>query len=308
MVVVALLAAAAMYLSRQREELARLGDLSIGLLIATGVLQVGAQVFLNASFLLPLRHCVTPLGFWELHLVRTGGFFVGSLVPVAGGLAVRLAYLRTRGLTYADFTWATLLSNVLALHAAAVLAVVAAAVLWMRVGPLPWGVLAVCGGVLGVSVAMVAAFEFLPRWSRHPRLARWRWLADMKGLAASRPLVIRVFGWSLLRHVANFITFGLLYHALSGAPALAPGHPAERPDVFLAGGLVYALTSPIRMINVTPGNLGVVEWFVALVGRMVQFDVATGLIVSLAFRGVALVAQGVTAALGGVWMASRGRA
>ena len=66
---------------------------------------------------------MTRLGFWELYLVRTGGFLVGSLVPVAGGLAVRLAYLRTRGLTYLDFTWATLLSNVLALGAAAVLAV-----------------------------------------------------------------------------------------------------------------------------------------------------------------------------------------
>jgi uncharacterized membrane protein YbhN (UPF0104 family) len=305
-VVVALLAGAAVYLSGEREELSRLGDLSIGLLLATGLLQVASQLFLNASFLLPLKPCVTRLGFWELHLVRTGGLFVGSLVPVAGGLAVRLAYLRTRGLTYLDFTWATLLSNVLALHAAAVLAVVAAGVLWVTMGTLPWTVIAVSGGVLGISLAMAAAFEYLPRWSRHPRLTRWRWLSDMKGLTSSRSLVAQVFGWSLLRHVANFVTFGLLYRTLSQSSAL--GAPGDGPEAFLAGGLVYALTSPIRMVNVTPGNLGLLEWVVALVGSMVQFDVATGLIVSLAFRGIALVAQGLVAAFGAAWMTLRSRA
>jgi hypothetical protein len=61
------------------------------------------------------------------------------------------------------------------------------------------------------------------------------------------------------------------------------------------------------MVNVTPGNLGVTEWFVALVGRMVAFDVATGLLVSLAFRGVALVAQGLGAVFGLAWVTTRSK-
>ena len=116
--VVALLTAIAVHLARSHEELASIRRLSLQVLTVTGVLQLLSQLFLNESLLLPLQRHVARLGFWELYLVRTGGFFAGSLVPVAGGLAVRLAYLRNRGLTYLDFTWATLFSNVLALAAA----------------------------------------------------------------------------------------------------------------------------------------------------------------------------------------------
>jgi hypothetical protein len=119
----------------------------------------------------------------------------------------------------------------------------------------------------------------------------------MSSLKGSHRLAMWVFGYSLLRHAFNFVTFALLYQALSRAPG-----------AFLAGGLVYALTSPVRMVNITPGNLGVTEWFVALVGSMVAFDVATGLIVSLAFRGVALVAQTLGAAFGSAWIARTSKA
>lgn len=285
----------AVHVSRSRDELANLQRLSIDVLIGTCALQFLSQVFLNASMLLPLQTRVGGLGFWQLYLVRTGGLFVGSLVPVAGGLAVRLAYLRKRGLTYADFTWATLFSNVLALVAAAAVAVVATVALWMMAGRPPAAVLGVSGGVLALSAAVLAVFELLPRMTRHPTLQKWRWLAGMSGLAASGRMATSVFGLSVMRHVLNFATFGLLYRSLSGAAG-----------DFLTGGLVYALTSPIRMVNITPGNLGVVEWFVALVGKMLEFDVTTGLIVALAFRGVSLVAQVLGALGGSAWLALGG--
>ena len=286
----------AIHVSRTYAELATVQRLSIQVLIGTCVLQFVSQMFLNGSLLLPLQTCVKGLGFWELYLVRTGGLFVGSLVPVAGGLAVRLAYLRNRGLTYLDFTWATLFSNVLALGAAAVLAVGAVGLLWMLAGPLPAPVLGVSAGVLAISVAALAAFEFLPRLTRHPKLQKWRWLSGMSGLQTSRRLAMRVFGLSLARHVLNFVTFGQLYQSLSRVPA-----------DFLPGGLVYALTSPIRMVNITPGNLGVTEWLVALVGKVLAFDVTTGLIVAFAFRGVALIAQVLGALFGSAWIVRGGR-
>jgi hypothetical protein len=291
-VVLALLAAIAIHLSRSHEELASVRRLSIEVLGLTCLLQLASQIFLNESLLLPLQRHVTRLGFWELYLVRTGGFFVGSVVPVAGGLAVRLAYLRSRGLTYLDFTWATLFSNTLALAAAAVLSLAAAGVLWLTRGTLPPAVVAVTIAVLAGSIAVMAAFEYLPRLTQQQAFRRWRWLAGMSGLKGSRPLVARVFTVSLLRHALNFVTFGLLYRSITGVPS-----------DFLAGGLVYALTSPVRMVNVTPANLGVTEWFVAIVGRMVSFDLTVGLIVSLAFRGVAFVAQMAGALFGSAWLA-----
>jgi hypothetical protein len=57
------------------------------------------------------------------------------------------------------------------------------------------------------------------------------------------------------------------------------------------------------MINVTPGNLGVTEWVVALVGKALAYDLATGLIVALAFRGIALVAQALGMLFGSAWVA-----
>ena len=92
-----LLVAIAIHLSGTHEELRLVQRLSIGGARGVSLLQFVSQLCLNASLLLPLQTCVTRLGFWELYLVRAGGFLAGSLVPVAGGLAVRLAYLRNRG-------------------------------------------------------------------------------------------------------------------------------------------------------------------------------------------------------------------
>jgi hypothetical protein len=292
--VVALVVGMAVLVSKTDEELSYVRRLSVQVLVVTCLLQFASQLFLNGSLLLPLQTCVKNLGFWELYLVRTGGFLAASLVPVAGGLAVRLAYLRGRGLTYHDFTWATLLSNVLALGAAATLAVLATGVLWMIAGRPPAAIFGVSAAVLGISVAALAAFELLPRLTRHPRLQKWRWLSGMRSLRSSRRVAVWVFALSLVRHGLSFVTFGLLSQSLSRAPG-----------DFLTGGLVYALTSPVRMVNLTPGNLGVTEWVVALVGKVLAFDLATGLIVALAFRGVALIGQGLGMLFGSAWLSLR---
>src|SRR5687768_13897861 len=107
------MAAMAVHVSSSYEEAAYVRRLSASILIGTLAGQFFSQLLFNEAMLLPLRPYVKHLGYWEFFMVRTGGLFVGSIVPVAGNIAVRLAYLRRHGLTYADFTWATLLSNVL---------------------------------------------------------------------------------------------------------------------------------------------------------------------------------------------------
>ncbi len=296
-VVAALLLAMALYAANAQEELASIRRLSAGVLVVSTLLQFASQITLNGSMLLPLQACIQTLGFWELYLVRLGGSFFGSLVPLAGGIGVRLAYLRGHGLTYVDFTWATLFSNVMALAAAGVLAAGATAILWALAGPPPALVVAMSAGVLAVSVAALAALEFLPRLARYPAFARWSWLADVRSMRATPRMTAWVFVLSLLRHACNFATFGLLYQALT-----------RGPGDLLTGGLVYALTSPIRMVNVTPANLGVNEWFVALVGKILAFDLVTGLIVALAFRGIGILSQGLGAVVGSAWLTQGSRA
>jgi hypothetical protein len=90
--------------------------------------------------------------------------------------------------------------------------------------------------------------------------------------------------------------------------ALALGNKnfqSEQANDFLTGGVVYALTSPIRIVNFTPGNLGITEWVVALVGKVLAFDVTTGLIAALSFRGGGLVGQGLGMLVGSAWLALR---
>lgn len=291
-VVVALLAAMAAHVATSYEDVAYFRRLSAPLLAVTLVFQFLSQLLFNEAMRLPLQTHMKELGFWEFFLVRAGGVVVGSLVPVAGGIAVRLAYLKRRGLTYWDFTWATLLSNVLALAAAAALAVLATGVLWIVAGAPPALVLGLSAGVLALSVAVFMVFQRLPRLAGRAWLERWPWLSGVSRYRASRRTIATVFALSLLRHGFNFMTFGLLYQSLS-----------RMPRDFLTGGLVYALTSPLRMINITPGNLGVIEWVVAIVGQLLAFDLATGLIVALLFRGIAMVAQGLGVLWGWAWLA-----
>lgn len=293
---IVLLAAVAIYVWTRPEEVAYLRRLSIPVLLLTLLSQFLVQLLLNDALLSPLQAYMAQLGFWEFFIVRTGGVLAGSLVPVAGGLAVRLTYLRRRGLTYLDFTWATILSNVLALVASAALAVLATGILWMVAGRPPALILWLSLGVLALSVAAQAVFQSLPRLSRHAVLTRWPWVAGIRDRKADRKTTMRVFVASLARHGLNFVTFGLLYASVSGLPR-----------DFMTGGLVYTLTSPLRIVNITPGNLGINEWVIAIVGHGVAFDVTTGLMVALVFRGVAFVAQTLGVLVAWAWLASHSR-
>jgi uncharacterized membrane protein YbhN (UPF0104 family) len=114
----------------------------------------------------------------------------------------------------------------------------------------------------------------------------------MRDFAADRRTMTRVLALSLFRHALNFATLGLLYQSLT-----------QRPGDFLTGGLVYALSSPVRMVNLTPGNLGINEWVVAIVGKALAFDVATGLIVALVYRAVTVLSQGMGVVMGWIWLA-----
>ena len=290
---IVLLAAIAIHLAQQFEDVRQLSRLSPGVVIGSLVLLFGSQLALNESMLLPLRVHLPAIGFWELFLVRTGGLVVGSAVPVAGGLAVRLAYLKRQGLSYARFTHATVLSNALAVVAAALLAVPATAALWAIAGPPPTAALGLTVVMLVLAGAALALIQALPHLARYPRLSRW--LHAVEDLSASRHVVIRTLLVSVVRHAANFVAFGWLYSALSGVPGS-----------FVAGGLVYAFTTPVRMVSLTPGNVGVNEWATALAGRALAFDVTTGLLVGGVFRAASLVAQGAGVLVG--WALADSRA
>jgi hypothetical protein len=293
-VAIALLAAVAAHLLSQRDELEYLQRLSAAVVLTTLLCQFVSQMLWNEAMRVPLRAYMA-LGFWELLLVRSGGFLVGTVVPVAGNVGVRMAYLKRRGLGYADFTWATVVSNVVALFAASVLGTIALGLVWIVAGAPPASVVGLTAAVVTAGVAGLVSLRAVPRLAAHPRVERWSWLAAL----ARHRTDLRTVGWILAlsagRHACAFAAFGLLYQSL-----------ARTRGGFLTGGLVYAITSPIRIVSVTPGNLGITEWAVAAVGKLLSFDLTTGLIVALVFRGLSLAAQVLGVLLAGAWVGVRG--
>ena len=243
--------------------------------------------------LLPLRTYMK-LGYWELFVVRAGGVLASYGVPVAGNIGVRLAYLRRRGLDYSQFAWATITSNVLGLAGAGALGLIALGMLWMRAGSVPVPVVALSAAVSMLALGGLAALGFLPRLAGHTRFQRWPWVSRMSGHEINRRTIVSVVVFSFGRHGFNFLSFGLLYQAL-----------LQAPGQFLNGGLVYAITTPIRIVSITPGNLGINEWVTAAVGMMLSFDVTTGLIVALVFRALSFAAQALGGLFAAAWLALR---
>jgi hypothetical protein len=290
--VIAMLATMGVHLFMSPEEVSQLRRLSVSVLLVALLLQFLSQLVWNGAMLLPLQQHLRGLGFWELFMVRTGGFVVGFMVPIAGSLAVRLTYLRRRGLAYSHFTWATLLSNALSLLTVAVLTVAAVGALWMLAGAPAPEVLGLAAGVLAAGIAGPVLLQWLPSLAEHRMFHRWPWLSGISGFRAGRYVLVSVFALALARHCCNFLTFGLLYQSLS----------PESSEI-LTGGLVYALTSPVRMLHITPGNIGVNEWIVALVGKTLSYDLTTGLLMALLFRGMNFAAQGLGVLASGAWLA-----
>jgi uncharacterized membrane protein YbhN (UPF0104 family) len=288
-----LLAGVGIHLFREREALAELPRLPWWLLLATLAFQLAAQLFWNAAMLLPLRTHMDRIGFWELFMVRSGGSVAGLVFPIAN-LAVRLAYLKRRGLGYAEFVWATALANVLALFAGGVVAVAALALLWSRAGSPPRSIVALTAAVLALGLAGLFALRVAPQFAG--RAMRWAWVGSIARLKSGNQSIGPSLLLLFLRHLCNLVTFGLLFQSLST--------PSTE---FVVGGLIYAITSPVRTVTLTPGNLGVSEWAVAAVGSALAVDVTHGLVVALVFRLVSAAAQGAGVLLGGAWLASGGR-
>ncbi len=282
---------------RNPEEVAQFRRLSPLVLFGAVVSQTLVQLFMNWALLIPLRRHLRHLGFWEFLLVRSGGLVASSVVPVAGGMAVRLAYLRRRGLTYSDFLWATIVANVFALVAAALLALAASALMWWLIGRPPLLVFGLAAVIAIGAAAAVFLTGAIPRLAARGLLGQRAWVEALSAHSLDHSTALGVVGSSLLRHLMNFVTFGLLYGAIT-----------RSPQSVLTGGLVYALTSPVRMVNITPGNVGVNEWVVAVVGGALAFDVTVGLIVAIVFRGVSMVAQGLAGLVAWVWVEVAGDA
>lgn len=270
------------YLVRHRAEVvASLSNLTWGVfLLLCGLEVVNSLLSGYRLYLVAREHGerVDLAGAVRLFLV---GRFLNTFLPQSGNLYRGLRFKSRFGVGYAryvgvlaGFTWLSVVTTV-------ALALVVLAL----PGPAPPGadpreaVAWLLGLLLGVPVAAVAATRIATRHRRLGPLAeRARGLLDGLRESLARPrLLIPFLATSLVSFGISVAYFGATFHSLG----LAPG-PAS----------VAVLVTLVRvgsLVNLTPGNLGVLEAASGALVDWLGFSAADGVLVVAVGRAVGLV-------------------
>ncbi|MCA9668810.1 MAG: flippase-like domain-containing protein [Myxococcales bacterium] len=284
-----------------RDQLARLASLSWGVGLAAVGARVVAYFAHNGALLLALRRFAPRLGFAELCLVSSGGFFAKQVLPGFGAIAVRMVYLKRRHdvapgqVLGASATW-------VAASLATSGAFAVGAVMWLAADGRA-GVRSLWVGAALVSAAGVAALVAGPRLAAaiSRRVARLATFGEsFAQLVGSGRVLLGVLVASLLYGAGGFASFGVIFAALAGGGAAGARSWAK---AWVLGGAVQAITSIGYLVAFTPGNFGSYEWLVGAVGGSARLSLMLCLLTAALFR----VAGALAALCGGALVLPLGR-
>jgi uncharacterized membrane protein YbhN (UPF0104 family) len=138
--------------------------------------------------------------------------------------------------------------------------------------------------LLGVLTLFGASFilVFAGRLPKTGRLQRFAYFPETWAeVVRDRRRLLTVAALLGVRSLSSFFAFGLLFAAL-----------ANVPNGLVVGGVVDALTFALRLVMITPGNLGVYEWVVAILSSSVGSTLATGLACAAVYRAAGLLVTG----------------
>jgi uncharacterized membrane protein YbhN (UPF0104 family) len=226
---------------------------------------------LSGKFGIPLK----PTEWIGLSFATAIGNF---LVPLAGGMVARAAYMKhCHGLAYATFV------SMLAATYLVYFAVLALAGLFSLLPLL--GRIAVSPYLMALMAALFVAVvipTLLPtfRIPRHDRLAQMlnRAVEGWVLIRTDRRLILFIGLYSFLNIFLNGLAFWVAFSALMPSPA-----------PFFETFIVGLLTTLSFVLTVTPGNLGIQEAIVGLSSGSLGMGTALGLFVSLLIRVTTLV-------------------
>ncbi len=238
-------------------------------LLLTPVFFIGLLGILNKTLVEAFDIHLTFLEWFGLQCITNFGNY---LLPLRGGASTRAAYLKVQhGLPISSFLStmaATYLINTFLAGAIAFVCVSS-----MREEVANWGItLALLGGVsLGLFLLMVFPFPF--RFPSRGLLEKvnlvfegWKQIQSDKGLMMKISLIL----------IANYFLIAfhldLCYSALS------------IPIPFISALVIATVLGFTRLISITPANLGIQEFFTALLSELVGVGFNEGLAVSLLAR------------------------
>jgi len=291
LVLAVLLGAFAAYLWTNQSEFQRLLDLS-GITVLQVVLgrAIGYLALISATTYC-LRLYAPNLKSSEFVAVSSAG----SIISLPGAVqAAKAVYLKGRhGVEFQRSLAISGVIVVIALSTASLTALIGLA--WLETQGkanlhLLWLLSAFM--LFGASFLLV----FAGRLPKTGRLERFSYFPETWAqLVGDRRRMFTVAALLCVRSLSSFLAFGLLFVAL-----------ANVPNGLVVGGVVDALTFALRLVMITPGNLGVYEWVVAVLSSSVGSTLATGLACAALYRAAGLLVIG-SAGLMSVLLLGRAR-
>lgn len=277
LVLVLLLGAFAAYLWANQSEFQRLLDLS-GITLLQVVM---GRAIAYLALISATTYCLRPYAPNLNSLEFVAASSAGSILSLPGAVqATKSAYLKGRhGVGLQRSLAVSGVIVVVALSSASLTALLGLA--WLETQGkgnlhLLW-LLSACT-LLGAGLVLVFAGR-LPKAGRLQRFAGFP--ETWAQVVGDRRRMLSVAAMLCVRSLASFLAFGLLFATL-----------ASVPNGLVVGGVVDALTFALRLVMITPGNLGVYEWVVAILSSSVGSTLATGLACAAIYRAAGLLVTG----------------
>ena len=285
-ITVGLLAAMAFYLYGHWNDLSLVSVLSLQ--VALFIIAARAVAFLVAvqANTELVRMFAPTIGRIEFLVLSSSSLLLGQLAPPGSTYAAKTVYLRKRhGLRHQEFFAISLVLGFLALAASGITALLALTIMWLRDLHIP---VMFSIGAVGM-LAPIALFLGLPAVFSNTvgRIKRLEVLVNTgTQLRASNRRILRASFFLLIRSLVSFSGFGILFMTLTDEHG------------FLLGGVVDALSTILRLVRISPGNLGIYEWMVAGLGHGVGATLSTGLVAAALYRMAGVVGATVVTLLG----------
>jgi len=272
-----LIGATAVYLWQYQHELQTLANLSLVLIAGVFMARLAAYVLMVASHWWITRQRAPAVAFSEYLLVSANGSALGTFGLPGTSYAIKTLYLKhSHGLGYADFFAVNLIAGLVTLTSSGLIALGGLTLLELT-GGTSSGWIWLCAANLLVGPALLLGFSL--RWLNYVQAKRF---AQVKGtlteLLRDWSRLGPAFGGLALRGLISFLGFGFLFQSLSG-------------NGLAAGGTVDALSFALRLVRVTPGNLGLYEWVVATFAKGLGATLAVGLLCALLYRVIGSLAM-----------------
>ena len=272
-ITVLLVAAGVFYVIRHARDFAALGNLSVVLWAEIGVLALGSPILLGWCNKVVVGVFGVDLRFSEWFGLTMVGSMANMFAPFAPGAGMRALYLRrVHGLAYVHFANCLAAPLLIGAMVNSSLALMALILVWRLHGAVSDALLAAVLVTFAVPLALVL-------WPMRVGVPENKWLRRLASVingwrtVVTRRMAVAELGAAM---VVRTVLLTGIYHLLFDA--------IEAPAPWLACLTIASLGSVARLVNITPGSLGIYEAVLMMTSTSFGISASAGMMVALVHR------------------------